>query len=605
MLLAVSSMLLTAEAALARGAFTDDPDSVFYKDEETATPLRYDTTISGIDDKSLLKLLESSSQLFGLEDRPPPTIAALERRVRADVDRMQKVLRSEGYYSARVEYRLEPDESPVGVFLDIVPGAQYTLSRYTIRYSGPGSNDPDLPRDPADIGLTLGESARAERVKGARQQLLKKLADMGHPLATVIDQKAVVDRADNTMRVTIEVAPGDRARFGAMEIAGADDVETDYIETFIVWKEGEIFDQRKLNETRHELLDTGLFAAVAFERPKKLDADGKLPITVRVEERKHRSIGLGARWSSDEGFAVEGQWEHRNLFGRGEVLSLVGELGEIKQEFAANFKKPRFLRPDQSLLASAALANEDTDAFSGPLTKYFLGAQRRVTRNWKVIAGVPIEFSDLSDLQGSREFALVGLEGRGIRDSSNDRLDPTSGSRTTLTMRPWYGFGDSGVTFVKGIASVTSYDAIDDDERYVLAGRARIGSIVGESTAALPANKRFYAGGGASIRGYRFQSVGPLGPGNTPLGGRSLFELSAEIRTKVTDTIGGVLFIDGGNVYDDELPNLTQGLQWSVGVGGRYFTGFGPIRLDLGFPINPREGIDDFMQFYISIGQAF
>lgn len=128
---------------------------------------------------------------------------------------------------------------------------------------------------------------------------------------------------------------------------------------------------------------------------------------------------------------------------------------------------------------------------------------------------------------------------------------------------------------------------------------------MGESTTTLPANKRFYAGGGSSIRGYRFQSVGPLGPGNTPLGGRSVFEVSAELRAKITDTLGGVIFIDGGNVYDDEVPDLSTNLQWAVGFGGRYFTAFGPLRLDFGFPVNGRDGVDDFMQFYISIGQAF
>ena len=387
--------------------------------------------------------------------------------------------------------------------------------------------------------------------------------------------------------------------------AGATSVEADYIEGFIPWREGEIFDRRKLNDARGQLLGTGLFAVVAFERPNALDADGKLPVTVRVEERKHRSIGLAGRWSTDEGFAVEANWEHRNLLGRGELLSVSGELGEIKQEFAAAFKKPHFLRRDQDFLASGALAYENTDAFNGPLTRYFVGLQRKISEDWKIIAGIPVEFSNLSDLQGTRKFTLLGLEIRGEKDTSNDRLDPNAGSRLRLSLKPYYGTGDNRVSFVTGRLALTGYHAVDDEELYTLAARARFGSIVGESTTALPANKRFYAGGGASIRGYRFQSVGPLGPANTPLGGRSLFDVSAELRAKVTDTIGGVVFIDGGNVYDGELPDLSSDLQWAIGFGGRYFTTFGPVRLDFGFPINPRDGVDDFMQFYISIGQAF
>jgi len=604
MLVVVSATFFAPHAANARGPLTEDPDSMFIQAAEDIG-FRYRTEFTGIDDKPLRKLLESASQLVSLEGQPPLTLAALERRVRGDLDRMQKVLRSEGYYDARVVYRMESEEKPVRVTVEVVTGARYVLKQFVVTYSGPGSDDAELPRDAHRLGATPGQPARAKVVADARQRLLEILADTGHPLAKVVDQSAVVDHADDSLSVVLEIVSGEQARFGQLEIVGATSVEADYIEGFIPWREGEIFDRRKLNDARRRLLGTGLFAVVAFERPNALDADGKLPVTVRVEERKHRSIGLAGRWSTDQGFAVEASWEHRNLFGRQELLSLSAELGEIKQEFAAAFKKPHFLRRDQDLLANGALAHEDTDAFNGPLTRYFVGLQRKITKNWKIVAGIPIEFSNLSDLQGARKFSLFGLEIRGERDTSNDRLDPNAGSRLRLSLKPYYGTGENRVNFLTGRLGLTGYHAVDDEELYTLAARMKFGSIVGESTAALPANKRFYAGGGSSIRGYRFQSVGPLGTANTPLGGRSLFEVSAELRAKVTDTIGGVIFIDGGNVYDDELPDLSTDLQWAIGFGGRYFTTFGPIRLDFGFPINPRDGVDDFMQFYISIGQAF
>ena len=604
LLFATASMLAPATAAHARGALTDDPDSMFIESAEQSGT-EYATEITGVKDASLLKRLESASQLIGLDDRPPPTLVALERRIRSDLDRLQTVLRSEGYYDARLNYRMESDKTPVRVFVDVTAGEQYHIEHYNIRYSGPGSDDPSMPNDPAAIGVMLGMPARAEDVESARQRLMETLADIGHPLAKVVDQSVVVDHAKRSMSVTIEVAPGRQARFGSLSVAGAKSVESQYIESFIPWKKGEIFDREKLNAARQQLLETGLFAVVALERPNALDANGELPVTVRVEERKHRSIGIGARWSTDEGFSVEAQWEHRNILGSGELLSLSGEVGEIRQEFAAAFKKPHFLRPDQDLLANAALAHEDTDAYSGPLTRYFAGLQRRITSDWKLTAGIPIEFSDLTDLQGARKFSLFGLEIRGDRDTSNDRLDPNAGSRLNVSLKPYYGTGENRVSFLTSQLAVTGYHAVDEEKRLTLAGRLRIGSTVGESTEALPANKRFYAGGGSSIRGYKYQSVGPLGPGNTPLGGRSLFEVSTELRAMITETVGGVVFIDGGNVYDDELPNFSTNLQWSTGFGVRYFTTFGPLRLDFGFPLNRRDGIDDFMQFYISIGQAF
>lgn len=603
-LVAVSVLLAPCQGD-ARGPLTEDADSAFSQVPSEETGVQYRVEISGVDDKSLERLLEPASQLKTLEERPPPTLVALERRARSDLDRLQKVLRSEGYYDARIEYGIEPEETPVRVSVEITVGERYLLGRYTISYSGPGSDNPDLPRDSGIVGAMPGEPARAVTVRNARTRLLEMLADLGHPLAEVVDQSVVVDHADDRMSVKIEIRPGEQARFGSVSVVGATSVEVDYIESFIPWTEGDIYDRRKVNQARQELLKTGLFAVVAFDRPKELGADGSLPITVRVEERKHRSIGLAGRWSTDEGFAVEAEWEHRNIFGRQELLSLSVEIGEIRQEFAASFKKPRFLREDQDLLASGALANEDTDAYSGPLTRYFGGLQRRISEDWKIIAGIPIEFSNLSDLQGERAFSLFGLEVRGDRDTTNDRLDPNSGSRLRLSLNPYYGSGDNRVNFITTQAGWSGYYAVDDEELYTLAGRLRFGSTVGESTETLPANKRFYAGGGSSIRGYRFQSVGPLGPGNTPLGGRSLFEMSAELRARITDSIGGVIFIDGGNVYDDELPDFSTDFQWSIGFGGRYFTTFGPIRLDFGFPLNRRDGVDDFMQFYISIGQAF
>lgn len=604
MLVAVLTVLSTPHAADARGAFTDDPDSMFNQQAEESG-IDYRTEFTGVEDERLEKLLESASQLKTLEDRPPPSLVALERRIRSDVDRLQTVLRSEGYYDARIEYRLESEKDPVGVFVDVATGPRYTLARFTVTYSGVGSDAPDLPMEPDALGVILGDPARAEMVTTARRLLLEALADMGRPFAEVLDQSVVVDHADDSMSVRLEVSPGELAHFGTVEVADSVSVEADYIESFVPWEEGEVFDRRKVNELRKLLLDTGLFAGVAIERPNESTADGRVPVTIRVEERKHRSIGLAGRWSTDQGFAVEAQWEHRNLFGRGELLSLSGELGEIKQEFIAAFEKPNFLRRDQALLLNGALAHENTDAYEGPLTRYFGGVRRRINQNWKIVAGVPIEFSNLSDLQGARKFTLVGLEVRGDRDTSNDRFDPNDGSRLNLSLLPFYGTGENRVNFLTGRLGVTGYHAVDDQERFTLAGRGKLGSTVGESTTTLPANKRFYAGGGSSIRGYRFQSVGPLGPGNTPLGGRSVFEVSAELRAKITDTLGGVIFIDGGNVYDDEVPDLSTNLQWAVGFGGRYFTAFGPLRLDFGFPLNGRDNVDDFMQFYISIGQAF
>lgn len=571
-----------------------------------ADGVRYRAEIRGVQEKKLAGLLESSSQLLALKDQRPPSLVALERRARGDIERLRSVLRSEGYYDASIDYQLLPDEKPVRVTLEVAPGERYRLLAWAVRYSGPGADDPGLPREAGDVDLVLGEPARAEGVVDARRRLLALLGDRGHPLARVEDERVTVDHADRGMSVDLEIVAGEEAAFGAVAVVGTSRVEPGYVEDFVGWREGERFERAKLDATRSELLETGLFDSVAMEWPNELDDEGRLPVTLRVEERKHRSIGLAGRWSTDEGFSVEVEWENRNLFGRGERLSLEGEGGEIKQEASASFRKPRLLRPDQDLLLRGALAHEDTDAYDGPITDSFAGLERRLGDHWSVVGGVAAEWSNLSDLQGTRRFSLVGLEARAERDTSNDRLDPSSGTRLRISLRPYHGTGEHHqLGFLTGGLSLAGYRALDDGGRFVIAGRSRFGSTVGGTSESLPANKRFYAGGGASVRGYRFQSVGPLAFDETPLGGRSLLEVSTELRTRITRSIGVVAFVDGGNVWDDELPDLSTNFRWSAGVGGRYFTTFGPIRVDFGFPLNGRDHIDDLFQFYISIGQAF
>jgi translocation and assembly module TamA len=185
-------------------------------------------------------------------------------------------------------------------------------------------------------------------------------------------------------------------------------------------------------------------------------------------------------------------------------------------------------------------------------------------------------------------------------------MNPTRGSRLWLGVAPYLTTGDDNNAFFAGETNISAYKSLHQEDRIVVAGRVRAGSILGESRAEIPASKRFYAGGGGSIRGYQFKKVGPLDDQNDPIGGRSVIELSAEARFRITERIGLVPFLDGGTVFTN--PDFTtegdDTIRWAAGLGGRYFTVIGPIRLDVAFPINKRDVDDDF-QFYVSIGQAF
>ena len=163
----------------------------------------------------------------------------------------------------------------------------------------------------------------------------------------------------------------------------------------------------------------------------------------------------------------------------------------------------------------------------------------------------------------------------------------------------------NSVSFLALEANGSAYQAVDKAEKVVFAGRFRIGSVAGETTDTLPANKRLYAGGGGSVRGYKYRMVGPLSANGAPAGGRSLAELGLESRIKVSEHIGIVPFVEGGGVYDGITPQFPNDTLWAGGLGLRYYTLVGPLRADLAFPLNGRAGIDSVFEFYISIGQAF
>jgi translocation and assembly module TamA len=218
---------------------------------------------------------------------------------------------------------------------------------------------------------------------------------------------------------------------------------------------------------------------------------------------------------------------------------------------------------------------------------------------------VTAEYSDLTGSDSpNEEFYLAGLRGILRHDNTDNPLDPTRGTRFEINVSPYMGLTDHDTNFTSVSLSGSQYLSIDDDGDYVLAARARTGTIIGEERGNLPSNKRYYSGGGGSIRGYEYQKVGPLDDDHDPLGGRSVLELGFEFRARVTKSFGVVPFVEGGNVYARSEPEDIS-LLWAAGLGFRYYTAVGPLRFDVAVPLDKRENVDDDYQFYISLGQAF
>ncbi|HYE44289.1 MAG TPA: BamA/TamA family outer membrane protein, partial [Caulobacter sp.] len=201
-----------------------------------------------------------------------------------------------------------------------------------------------------------------------------------------------------------------------------------------------------------------------------------------------------------------------------------------------------------------------------------------------------------------RDLFNVSLLGAVAIDNSDDPLNPKSGWRAEVRVEPIVTFGDAQLTYLKSTGQGSIYLPFGDDKKLVLAGRLKAGMLTGAESSEAPAARRFYSGGGGSVRGYGYQAIGPR-IGATPLGGISLAEASIELRYDITDRWGAVVFVDGGAVGENSFP---QGEDFSAGFGFgvRYDLGFGPIRADIAFPLDPRDD-DPAFQIYISIGQAF
>jgi translocation and assembly module TamA len=420
----------------------------------------------------------------------------------------------------------------------------------------------------------------------------------------VQERQIVVDHGTKLVAVRFLIDPGSQVRFGATRFEGLESVKENFLRRKIPWQEGDRFNADLLADLQKRLMDLGLFATIRVVEAPSLDEKGRLPITVRVKERKHRSIRAGASYKTDEGFGGKISWEHRNLFHQGERLTLTGVASEITFSAEGIFRKPDFLRHDQALRLSLRLAEDDTDAYTSRNVVSLASIDRNLSKEVTIGAGLGFKRAKVTQLGQEERYSLLSLPLYLERDTSNDLLDPSRGGRLALKLTPSFVASGESDDFAKGYGRYRHYIPLSKTPHLVLATGVTLGSIVGADTREIPADERFYAGGGGSVRGYAYQSVGPL-IGDVPTGGSSLIELTMEFRLKITERLGVVGFLDGGNVFITKYPDIGEKLFWGAGGGLRYYTPIGPLRLDVGFPLDRRPDVDDRFQIYVSLGQAF
>jgi translocation and assembly module TamA len=574
-------------------------------------PIAYTVKIEGAPGGGVKDLLEESSQLIRLRNSPPMTLAALGQRITRDEQRFRAALESEGYYAATVITSTKDEKGRVAVTVSVDPGPRYAVTSVIF----------DLAREePATVALIkpedyetplkeiVGRPARAADVILAEDTALDLMRAKGFPFARRGDRQLDVDHTTHTIAVNLPVALGHQAFFGATHFSGLESVNESHMQRLVPWPAGDIFSLKALDRFREDLILASLFTSVRVEPAAASVPENGAPLDVNVvvTEGPHRSVGTGVTYARDKGIGGSAYWRHRNLFGNGERFEANLDGNKLDQTAELSLDTPGFLSRRNTLKLGTTAHHEDTDAFTEYSGTLRGAIEHKLNDLWRIAGGTTFEFAALTEDGLQRNSYLAGLP-MGVSRAVDERLvvEMTRGWRLRANVTPYLGRYTGTTTFVHLETEVDGYWPALRGDRLVLAGRVKVGSLLGEHTDDIPANKRFYAGGGGSIRGFGYQLVGPLDANNAPMGGRGLIETSAEARIRITDTIGVVPFVDAGMVSRAGLPGGDGDIRIGAGIGARYYTGAGPLRVDFAIPLNRRGGVDKSWQFYVSFGQAF
>lgn len=594
-----------------------DADSVI------ADPQPYSATLSTSATDGLEASIRGASSLLAGQSAPASGAAGLLARARADYQRILGALYSEGYYGGSISIlvggreaaNVPPDATlpkPVAVEIKVEPGPLFHFGRIGISNQASAAVAPDdMVASPASIGFAQGEVARSALIVRAESLAVEAWQQLGYPEARVADRQVVADHKTNSVDVEIKVEPGRRATIGPVRVSGTDRMDPAFVVQQTGLVAGAEYDPDDIARAQKRLNRLDVFRALRIEAASTVGGDGILPLAVMVEEQAQRRFGAGANYSSIDGVGLEAFHLWRNLFGHAERLRLDAKLAginypldtaEFDYAFGGTFTMPGFLNPDNDFVVATSAERTVLPAYTETSARASLGLTQYLTDDITLDGSLYYKRAQFEDDLGTRDFSIAGLTTGAVWDGRDTPQDAHKGFYLAATAEPFYEI-DYGYLAFKATAEARGYWGLLDDGRLVLAGRARLGAIVGPTVDQLPPDQLFFAGGGGSVRGYGYRSIGVRNDDDTVTGGRYLFEASAEARYKVNDEWGAVGFVDGGYVAAETLPGIEQ-LQLGAGIGVRYYTSLGPLRADIAFPLNRRPGDPDYA-LYVGIGQAF
>ncbi|MBN8805987.1 MAG: BamA/TamA family outer membrane protein, partial [Sphingopyxis terrae] len=547
-------------------------------------------------------------------DGKADNFAMLRARLSNDAELMQRILSSEGYYDGSVDTRIDragrERGQPVSAVIDVKPGPRYSFS--DIILDAKPTVPPGLIAD--NFPLAIGEPIVAERVQGAEAAISLKLPEEGYPFAKVGQRDILLDGDKATGVYTLPIDIGPRARFGGFASTGEEAFDAEHVEIMARFKRGDLYDSRKVDDLRQALVATGLFATVSVEPQATGESAGDdteyVTMLVNQQAGPPRTLAASAGYGTGEGIRVEGSWTHRNLFPPEGALIVRGVAGTQEQGLGVTFRRSNAGRRDRTFELVGEATRSNYNAFEALTGRIAARVSYDSTPIWQKkltyaygVQLIATSEDDYSFLLADRErdlYYIVGLTGQIGIDRTNSLLDPTKGFRVTTLIEPEGSMSGRFSPYARARVDVSGYYPVA--ENIVLAGRVRVGSILGAARERLAPSRRFYAGGGGSVRGFGYQQLGPKDPNNDPIGGRSVNEAAFEARYRFGN-FGIVGFVDAGQVYTGSTPDFSN-LRFGAGIGGRFYTNFGPMRLDVATPIDRKPG-ESRISVYVSIGQAF
>lgn len=578
--------------------------------------LSYSARIVGLSDSKLKSQMEKASQIVSSPEKEIPTLNILRLKVKNDIERITNVAVYYGYFDCHVESTITTDPTPK-VFFSVQLGERYRFGALTLIWSDEElvlqdvrrREKPDLdpigPQEEDIASFQTGTPALGKNIVAMDRELTRSLKMRSFAFCKIIAKKVTADQSTKSVDVAIEVQTGPMIRFGTTKIIGPTNACPELFKSYQLWEEGELYSPIPIEQTEISLQKSGLFHTIQIEEGTNLGEGWSLPITIRVADGKPRTIGAGISYMTTYGGGVSAEWEHRNLQGLGRKLSAQASLWQKRRSATLSYTIPNFRSRKQDLLWVLEYDAQNYLPFTSSAVKASVLLNRPITRRSSILLGPSFERLESKKILSHKLYHLVKFPVQFRWSSANSPLDPTSGLSLNIRLIPSWQYLTPKFSYLIHNSSISGYTSFSDD-LVTLAVRLGIANILGAAKDDIPLPDRLFGGSENALRGYRTGSVSPMNEDGKPIGGRSMLTGSFDIRIRSQEQLGWVVFYDVGNVYSSQLHRLDNpGLLHSVGVGARYTTPIGPLRLDIAFPLQRRKDIDPPFQFYFSIGQAF